>query len=531
MSALSAVHTTPSSSEQQLISAVRRGDDRAFEELYARYRPRIGSYVLGMVGDHQRAEDIAQEVFIAALRRLRATERPIAFKPWIYEIAKNACIDDFRRARRAREVSLDTDADDTPPAWLISHGADTAVEHKQRLDDLRGAFQGLSESHHRVIVMRELEGRSYAQIGESLGMSKPVVESTLFRARRKLTEEYDELVTGRRCERVQTVITEGGERPLRGLGIKERRLLARHLAHCQPCRRHARLAGVDETFFTTPSIAAKIAALLPLPWGWLRRGHGGRGSAAASATPSVTAVQRLQNAAAYVDPSGPAAGLSRTAAAVAAIVVAGAGGGLVSGLAQHGHLPRPTVVHSAPARAATPAAARHATHAPAVLPIVKGAAGPSTPARSRHRNGRTTPPASGGGSGQSGTSHTAQAAGGSSGSGAASKPASGPGSTSSTGTVTSGAGSAINNPLGAAAGTASKLLSGGGSSGSSGSGIQLPKVGPVQLPKLPISLPSTSSTSSSTTSSSSGSSGPIPLPTVPGAPDPNKLLSGLTGHG
>ena len=107
MSALRAVQAAPTFSEHELISAVRRGDDRAFEELYSRYRPRIGSYVFGMVGDHQRAEDIAQEVFIAALRRLRATERPIAFKPWIYEIAKNACIDEFRRARRSQEVPLE----------------------------------------------------------------------------------------------------------------------------------------------------------------------------------------------------------------------------------------------------------------------------------------------------------------------------------------------------------------------------------------------------------------------------------------
>ena len=60
-----------------------------------------------MVGDHGRAEDIAQEVFISALRRLRETERTIIFKPWIYEIAKNACIDEFRRTRRIHEVPLE----------------------------------------------------------------------------------------------------------------------------------------------------------------------------------------------------------------------------------------------------------------------------------------------------------------------------------------------------------------------------------------------------------------------------------------
>jgi DNA-directed RNA polymerase specialized sigma24 family protein len=80
-------------SDHTLVAAVRRGDDRAFEALYQRYHRRIQAYVFGMVKDHQRAEDVTQEVFVSALRRMRATERPIAFKPWIYEIAKNACID------------------------------------------------------------------------------------------------------------------------------------------------------------------------------------------------------------------------------------------------------------------------------------------------------------------------------------------------------------------------------------------------------------------------------------------------------
>src|SRR3979411_2332711 len=57
--------------------------------------------------DHARAEDITQEVFMSALRRMRDTDRPIAFKPWVYEIARNACIDQFRRSQRGEEVSYD----------------------------------------------------------------------------------------------------------------------------------------------------------------------------------------------------------------------------------------------------------------------------------------------------------------------------------------------------------------------------------------------------------------------------------------
>jgi len=236
-------------SDHQLVAAVQRGEDSAFEALFARYRTRIWSYVTSILRDADRAEDVTQEVFISVLRRLRDTERPIAFKPWIYQIAKNACIDELRRARRAREVPFDVDdeaeARVAEQPWSVP-GPDSAVESKQRLDDLRGAFRGVSELHHRILVLRELEGLSYAQIGERLGMSRAVVESTLFRARRRLAEEYEELISGRRCERTRELVDAWEGRTLRRLGVRETRQLARHLAHCQPCRRHAKLARAGE---------------------------------------------------------------------------------------------------------------------------------------------------------------------------------------------------------------------------------------------------------------------------------------------
>src|SRR3954471_9890065 len=127
-------------SDQQLVARVRRGDDRAFETLYRRYQRRIAAYVLGMVKDHGRAEDVTQEVFVSALRRMRQTERPIAFKPWIYEIAKNACIDAFRRTRRAEEVSFDAEEGLGPDDYGRLVGSEPspveAVAAKEDLDDL-----------------------------------------------------------------------------------------------------------------------------------------------------------------------------------------------------------------------------------------------------------------------------------------------------------------------------------------------------------------------------------------------------------
>ena len=225
--------------------AVRRGEDSAFEQLFARYRTRIWTYSSRILGDADRAEDVTQEVFISVLRRLRDTERPIAFKPWVYQIAKNACIDELRRSRRTEEVSFDLGSDGDGGSGLLfptAPGSDVAVESKQRLEDLQGAFRGVSDLHRRMLVLRELEGLSYSEIGTRLGMSRPVVESTLFRARRRLAEEYEELISGRRCERTRAVIDAWEGRKLRRLGVRESRQVSRHLSHCRPCRRHAVLA-------------------------------------------------------------------------------------------------------------------------------------------------------------------------------------------------------------------------------------------------------------------------------------------------
>ncbi|MEO8691061.1 MAG: sigma-70 family RNA polymerase sigma factor, partial [Solirubrobacteraceae bacterium] len=268
-------------SDCHLVAGVRRGDDRAFEQLYSRYQRRISAYVFGMVKDHGRAEDITQEVFISALRRMRETDRAIAFKPWVYEIAKNACIDQFRRARRTEEVSFDAGeglGGATQGRFVAAEPTpEVAVDAKQQLDHLCGAFGGLSDSHHEILVLREFEGLSYREIGDRMGLSRPGVESTLFRARRRLTEEYDELVSGQRCVRIQSIIVSAASA---ALGARDTRRLARHIAHCQPCRRQAVASGIDAAILARKPVrqrvAEKVAGLLPIPAFLRSRGfHGG----------------------------------------------------------------------------------------------------------------------------------------------------------------------------------------------------------------------------------------------------------------
>ena len=307
--------------DDALVAAARRGDDLAFEQLYHRYQRRIAAYVHGMVKDHGRAEDITQEVFMSALRRMRETERPIVFKPWIYEIAKNACIDAFRRSRRTEEVSYDADdglgAADHLKLVSSTPEPDAAADTRKALEDLRGAFGGLSESHHDILVMRELEGLSYREIGERLGMSRPSVESTLFRARRRLSEEYEELASGKRCSRFQELIAQAADVHVR-LGARDERKMSRHVSHCQACRRVAGLAGIDVAALAAGrGLREKIAALLPLPAFLKRRWFGGDGSLA---NLSASAGQYAE----------PMAGWVKAAAVAATVALAGAGAGAVT---------------------------------------------------------------------------------------------------------------------------------------------------------------------------------------------------------
>jgi RNA polymerase sigma factor (sigma-70 family) len=329
--------------DELLVASVRAGDDHAFEQLYLRYQRRIAAYVFGMVHDHGRAEDITQDVFMSALRRMRATDGRIIFKPWVYEIAKNACIDAFRRSRRAEEISYDGD-DGGDRLHLVSNGPtpDAAVDTRMSLDHLRGAFGGLSEAHHQILVMRELEGLSYRQIGERLGMSRPSVESTLFRARKRLSEEYEELVSGERCQRIQTMIAGATDAQL---GTRDERKMARHVSYCQPCRRAALVAGFDpDALVPKRSVREKIAALLPLP-AFLKRRIAGPGGGDGSTW--IAAAQ-------YAEPAG--GGWVKLAVTASAVVLAGMGAHTVRSTGDDkpagGSSPDAAAVRSAPAAGA-----------------------------------------------------------------------------------------------------------------------------------------------------------------------------------
>lgn len=423
MSALGASQRELSRTEAELVVAVRKGDDRAFGELYERYGRRIFAYVLGLVRDHNRAEDITQDVFLSALRRTRSSDQAISFKPWIYEIAKNACIDEFRRVARAREVPIEDGSGEHLVAAEPS--PDTWFERGQQLATLNGAFRGLSERQHKVMVLRELEGLSYTEIAARAGMTVPMVQSTLLRARRRLSEEYNDIASGRRCQQIHAVIDSGGQAAVDGLGLRDRRRFARHVAHCQPCALYVHMAGVSAPETGMPAVVKKIAGLLPFPFTRLSFPWGGQGRSGSSHGSGI--LRSARRAAQAVHPAtslgvGPA-----TVATIAVVVIAG--GGAAVGLLSPGHAQgargTPAVVSARPTadtRARTAAPARGVSRQGGQAASVKGSS--SHPARAA-RPGAARTTAAHKGAGASGPS--AQRAANSAGSGGGSTQSSAPG--------------------------------------------------------------------------------------------------------
>jgi RNA polymerase sigma factor (sigma-70 family) len=315
--------------EEELVAGAQSGSAEAFEALFRRYRDRIAGYVRSSVRDEGRTEDVVQEIFFSAHSRLSSLEHPSAFRSWLYQIARNACLDEARR--RSRQEDLIHGWEEFPPPderiVIHNHGADRALSQKEELADLTQALDGLPQSQHDALVLRELEGMSYDEIGRRMRLSRHAVESVLFRARRGLKGEYSEIQTGRRCRRMQLLMAEIAE----GMGdLPERRKLIRHMRDCSPCRREAARLGLAG--LAVPSderrglerAFSRVAAFLPLP-----AFFGRRASEAEQFSGASSFAAQAQGAAIQLTAIGSdhvVSAIHKAAAVMAAVAVVGGGG-------------------------------------------------------------------------------------------------------------------------------------------------------------------------------------------------------------
>ncbi len=173
--------------DAELVRAARAGDSAAFATLVGRYETRLARLVRGMVPESD-TEDVTQEAFLKAYRKLGNFDGRSSFYTWLYRIAANTAMDWRKKERHRRHAPLPEGPegeDAVPAAGAGPELATTRRELARRIDE---AIAALPARHHEILVLREIEGLSYEEIAERLGTSRGTVESRLFRARERLRE-------------------------------------------------------------------------------------------------------------------------------------------------------------------------------------------------------------------------------------------------------------------------------------------------------------------------------------------------------
>src|SRR2546421_8618671 len=218
--------------------------DRGFERLYRRHVGDVYRYTLAVMRNEADAEDVTQTTFVNALRAFQRGERPEKPQNWLIAIAHNVCRQRFRQsARRPTEVAFDDDIG----SQLVEPDDDTPSG-----EDIRRALGHLAFNQRAALVMRELEGRSYAEIGEILEITPSAVETLIFRARRALREQLETSLT---CGEAELAIS----RQLDGrLSRHEKGALRAHLRECSECAGFARRQRAQRS-------ALRSLAAIPVP--------------------------------------------------------------------------------------------------------------------------------------------------------------------------------------------------------------------------------------------------------------------------
>ena len=178
--------------ELRLIRRVQAGEAEAFEPLLRQHEKTVYHLALRMTGNAQDAEDLAQEAFLKAYRSLGAFRGESKFSVWLYRIVSNVCLDHLRREGRRPTVSLSTEDEDGEesereiPDQRLS--PERLLEQKLTREALQKGLRALPDEQRQILVLRELRGLSYEEIGEILTLEPGTVKSRIFRARKRLCE-------------------------------------------------------------------------------------------------------------------------------------------------------------------------------------------------------------------------------------------------------------------------------------------------------------------------------------------------------
>lgn len=183
-----AVETAADEAERHMIRAVARGDHLAFELLVKRYRAPVCSFVHRILGEHQQAEDITQEVFLRVYRSAATWQPPGRVSAWIFKIAYNLTLNEVKRRGRWSRIRTLLHLGQREEAMPVSPDP---VEAEEFQSDLAAALLELPENQRAALLLRVNEGLAYTDIAGVLSLSVSAVESLIWRARTHLRKRLE----------------------------------------------------------------------------------------------------------------------------------------------------------------------------------------------------------------------------------------------------------------------------------------------------------------------------------------------------
>lgn len=166
-----------------LVARSRDGDMQSYEALVRRYQGPMYRLALRMLGSTGDAEDAVQDVFLTAWRRLPQLQEDRAFVGWLYRTTTNRCLNVIRARRPRADVELD-ERESPNTRTRPEH----AAEVSEQLTALRRALTGLTGEQRACWLLREVHGRSYEEIAQTLGTTIQAVRGRISRARAQLAE-------------------------------------------------------------------------------------------------------------------------------------------------------------------------------------------------------------------------------------------------------------------------------------------------------------------------------------------------------
>lgn len=257
--------------DEALAGRAANGNDAAFTALYQRYYGPLLGYTSSILRDAEDARDATQNALENALRALPQRDKSRPLRPWLYKIAHNEAITIMRRRRPQTELA--------PELEPIVPGPEVDAEQRVRLAQLVDDLQSLPERQRGALVMRELNGLSYEEIGVALGLTNEAARRAVFDARNALHAAADGRAT--ECVSVRRSISDGDRRSLRARGIRA------HLRSCNDCASFQRSIGsrrADLHVLAPWASGAAVVGAIGIGAGSL----GGAGALTASGTGAVT---------------------------------------------------------------------------------------------------------------------------------------------------------------------------------------------------------------------------------------------------